>query len=99
MIEGISHITFIVKDLQKSSNLFKNIFNAEEIYDSSENHFSYSREKFFIVSNQWIVLMEGESLNEQSYNHLAFKIADEDYDELKKKLRNMDLKSKRGVKE
>jgi catechol 2,3-dioxygenase-like lactoylglutathione lyase family enzyme len=46
MIEGISHMTFIVQDIEKSSELFKEIFSAVEVYDSSGKNFSYSREKF-----------------------------------------------------
>lgn len=91
MIEGISHITFIVKDLEKSSNLFKDIFDAQEVYDSSEKNFSYTREKFFLISNQWIALMEGKSLHERSYNHVAFKIAEKDYEKLFKKIERYGL--------
>ncbi|MFD2308055.1 FosX/FosE/FosI family fosfomycin resistance hydrolase [Enterococcus termitis] len=98
MIEGISHITFIVQDIEKSAKLFKEIFSAEEVYDSLEKNFSYSREKFFLISNQWIVLMEGSSLKEQSYNHLAFKIDESDYDEMLKKIKAYGLVIKEGRK-
>jgi len=36
----------------------KDIFDAEEIYDSREKNFSLSREKFFMIGNVWIVIME-----------------------------------------
>ena len=94
MIEDISHVTFIIADLEKSSNLFKDIFYAEEVYDSSAKNFSYSREKFFIIGNKWLVLMEGKSLNQRSYNHLAFKIDDENYDELFEKIKKYGLEIK-----
>lgn len=32
MIECVSHITFIVKNLDKTTELFKELFNAKEIY-------------------------------------------------------------------
>ncbi len=35
MIQGISHITFIVKDLSKATIFFKTIFDAKEIYKFS----------------------------------------------------------------
>ncbi len=47
MIKGISHMTFIVKDLEKSTKFFKEIFNAKEIYSSGDDTFSLSKEKFF----------------------------------------------------
>ncbi|MGE5415439.1 MAG: FosX/FosE/FosI family fosfomycin resistance hydrolase [Acidobacteriota bacterium] len=78
MIEGISHLTFIVKDLERSAQFFKAIFNAEEIYDSGENTFSLSKEKYLSMGGLWICIMEGESLSERTYNHIAFKIPDEE---------------------
>ncbi len=34
MIENISHITFIVRGIEKSCQFFKYIFDAKEVYDS-----------------------------------------------------------------
>ena len=73
MIEGISHITFIVKDLELSTRFFKDIFNAQEVYASGNQLFSLSKEKFFIVGGQWIAVMEGEGRSLYFYdfdNHL-----------------------------
>jgi len=78
MIEGISHITFIVKDLAKATEFFEKIFDAKEIYSSGDATFSLSREKFFLIHDQWIAVMEGEALPVRSYNHVAFKIAEDD---------------------
>jgi catechol 2,3-dioxygenase-like lactoylglutathione lyase family enzyme len=78
VIEGISHITFIVKDLELAYTFFRVIFDAEEVYSSGDKTFSLSKEKFFKLSNQWIVIMEGESLEERTYNHTAFKIPEND---------------------
>jgi catechol 2,3-dioxygenase-like lactoylglutathione lyase family enzyme len=78
-MEGISHITFIVKDLEKTSTFFKNIFDAEEVYSSGDKMFSIAKEKFFLIGNQWIAIMEGEALKERTYNHIAFKIKDEEF--------------------
>ena len=74
MIESISHITFIVKDVRRTADFFRSVFNAEEIYDSSEKSFSTSYEKFFIIGGTRIAVMEGEPLSEGSYNHIAFKV-------------------------
>jgi len=80
MIEGISHITVIVKDLERGSLFFKSIFDAEEIYSSGDKIFSKTREKFFLIGGQWIAMMEGEPLSDRTYNHIAFKISDEDFE-------------------
>ncbi len=36
MIEKISHITFVVKDLDKTTTLYKELFDAKEVYASGE---------------------------------------------------------------
>lgn len=38
MISGINHLTFIVKDLTRSSVFFEEIFDAEEVYSLSLIH-------------------------------------------------------------
>ena len=75
-MKGVSHITLICKDIVKSAQLFCDLFNAQEIYSSDEHNFSISREKFLLISDLWIALMQGNSI-ERSYNHIAFHI-DED---------------------
>ncbi|MFV0395461.1 MAG: FosX/FosE/FosI family fosfomycin resistance hydrolase [Coprobacillaceae bacterium] len=80
MIRNISHITFIVKDLEKATQFFSSIFDAREIYDSKEKQFSLSQEKFFLIGDLWICIMEGNSLLEQTYNHIAFYVSDGELD-------------------
>jgi catechol 2,3-dioxygenase-like lactoylglutathione lyase family enzyme len=76
-IKGISHITLICKDLEKSARLFCSLFGAVEVYSSERKNFSIAREKFLLIENLWIALMEGSSL-ERSYRHIAFHIDVED---------------------
>jgi catechol 2,3-dioxygenase-like lactoylglutathione lyase family enzyme len=97
MIEGLSHITLITRDLNRTSAIIEHVLDGREIYASGENTFSLSREKFFIVGGQWIAVMEGESLPTRTYNHIAFKIpasAVEDYRNRIKKL-GLDLRESR----
>lgn len=47
MIEGVSHIAFIVKELAKATEFFEKMFDAKEVYSSGYMIFSLSREKFF----------------------------------------------------
>ncbi|BAY34428.1 phosphonate metabolism protein PhnM [Nostoc carneum NIES-2107] len=89
MIQGISHITFIVRDLDKMSKFLTSIFDAQEVYASGETTFSIAKEKFFLINGLWIAIMEGESLAEKTYNHVAFKIAAEDYELYAAKVKNL----------
>lgn len=89
MIQGISHITFIVRDLEKMTKFLIYIFDAKEIYSSGEQSFSISKEKFFLINDLWVAIMEGEPLSEKTYNHVAFKIAEEDYELYAERLKNL----------
>jgi fosfomycin resistance protein FosX len=73
MIEGLSHITLITKDLARMTAIIEGALGGREIYSSGDDTFSLSREKFFDVGGLWIAVMEGESLP-RTYNHIAFKI-------------------------
>ena len=79
-IEGLSHITFVVSDLERTSIFLSTIFDAEEVYASGDKTFSIAKEKFFLINDLWIAIMEGKSLPEKTYNHIAFKIADRDFE-------------------
>lgn len=94
MITGISHLTFVVKDLERSAAFFTIIFDAEEIYNSGDKTFSLSREKFFLINDLWICIMEGESLQERSYNHIAFQIRDEDFEVYEARISRLGLEKR-----
>jgi fosfomycin resistance protein FosX len=96
MIESVSHITFIVKDVEKMAHFLSTIFDAEEVYDSAGKNFSISYEKFFIVGRTWIAIMEGEPLSERCYNHLAFKVSDSEFDEYVSRIKQLGLEVKPG---
>lgn len=81
MIEGLSHMTFIVRDLDRMTALMTEVLGAREVYASGEDTYSRSREKFFDLAGLWIAVMEGEALPSRSYNHIAFKIAENDFDD------------------
>ena len=78
MVEGISHVTFIVKDLERTKRLIVEVLGGTEVYSSQDATFSISREKFFVVGGTWIAIMQGEPLADRTYNHVAFKIGVED---------------------
>jgi len=89
MINGISHLTFIVQDIEKATLFFKKIFSAEIVYDSGGQTFSLSRERFFLIGNLWIVAMQGKPLSENTYNHIAFQINECDFDDYKERIENL----------
>ncbi|HAC1676594.1 TPA_asm: FosX/FosE/FosI family fosfomycin resistance thiol transferase, partial [Listeria monocytogenes] len=91
---GLSHITLIVKDLNKTTTFLKEIFNAEEIYSSGDKIFSLSKEKFFLIAGLWICIMEGESLQERTYNHIAFQIQSEEVDEYIERIKALGVEMK-----
>jgi len=100
MVQGISHITFIVHDLDRMEDILSNVFDARKIYDSGDASFSLSRERYFLVGNGaepiWIATMEGEPLPTQTYNHVAFKIAESDYDTYLRRVRKTGLQPREG---
>ena len=91
MIDSISHITLIVRDLERTADLLKYVFHAEEVYSSGDRTFSRSREKFFLIGSIWLCIMEGESLNERTYNHVAFHIGEGEFDEILSRVHGMGL--------
>lgn len=95
-MEGLSHITFIVENIEKTTVLLKEVFDAEEIYSSGEDTFSVSKEKFFLIKGLWIAIMEGESLPTKTYNHVAFKVDKDELAAYQKKIRSLGLEIKDG---
>jgi catechol 2,3-dioxygenase-like lactoylglutathione lyase family enzyme len=106
MIEGLSHITFIVQNLDRMEMLLTNVLGARRVYDSGDQTFSLSRERFFLVGGEvrnpvapapvWIATMEGEPLPGRTYNHVAFKIADSEYDAYLDRVRMLGLEVREG---
>jgi catechol 2,3-dioxygenase-like lactoylglutathione lyase family enzyme len=83
---GLSHITFVVRDLERTSRLWTEGLGAVRIYDGSPQNFSLSREQFFSLAGIWVAVMEGEPAS-RSYRHVAFRVADEELDVLEVRLR------------
>jgi fosfomycin resistance protein FosX len=106
MIRGLSHMTFIVRDLDRMEAILTTILGARKVYDSGDDTFSLSRERFFLAGGEpgdadapapiWIAIMEGESLPSRTYNHVAFKIAEADYATLLERIRALGLEVREG---
>lgn len=76
MIEGLSHLTFVVRDLDRMGLIITEVLGGTEVYSSGDRTFSTAREKFFVAGGLWIAVMEGESLPGRTYNHVAFKVSE-----------------------
>ena len=87
MIEGLSHITFIVRDLERMTAFLTAIFGADAVYDSGERTFSLSPERFFVIGGVWVAVMEGDPLPDRTYNHVAFKIPDSEFEAYAERVR------------
>ena len=100
MIEGLSHITFIVGNLESMETILTTVLGAQKIYDSGTDTFSVSPEKFFLIGAApheiWIAIMQGDSLSDRSYNHTAFKISDADYEVCLERVKSLGLDVREG---
>jgi fosfomycin resistance protein FosX len=91
VIHGLSHITFIVRDLDRMEALLVSVLGARKVYDSGDTTFSFSKERFFVAGGLWLAIMEGDPQACRTYNHVAFKIEDADHDELLNRIRSLGL--------
>jgi len=96
MIDGLSHITFIVSDLDKMEVILMKVLDAKKIYDSGDRTYSRSKERFFNIGGIWVATMEGEPLRDKTYNHVAFKMAVEDYDNKLQRIQALGLEVREG---
>ncbi|WP_088810369.1 MULTISPECIES: FosX/FosE/FosI family fosfomycin resistance hydrolase [Listeria] len=94
MIRGLSHMTFIVADLDKATLFFEKIFDAKEVYASGDQTFSLAEEKFFLIDDIWIAIMKGETPLQKTYNHIAFKIETDDFEHYYARIQALGLEIK-----
>ncbi len=73
-MKGLSHLTFMVRDLARMAAFMCDGLGAEEIYDSAGAGFSIAPEKFFLLGDIWIAVMQGEPPATRSYQHVAFAV-------------------------
>jgi len=93
-------MTFIVRDLDRMETILTSVLGARKVYDSGDKTFSLSKERFFLVGDGaeplWIAIMEGEPLPARTYNHVAFKIADAEYEDYLQRVRQLGLDVREG---
>ncbi|OIQ50120.1 Fosfomycin resistance protein FosX [Pseudodesulfovibrio hydrargyri] len=96
MIEGLSHVTFIVRDLDRMEAFLRAVFEAERVYDSGPDTHSLSRERFFVIGGVWVAVMRGDPLREPTYNHVAFKIPDSEFTAYERRVREHGVEVRTG---
>jgi fosfomycin resistance protein FosX len=96
MIQGLSHVTFVVRDLDRMEALLTSVLGARKVYDSGDETFSLSKERFFVAGGLWLATMGGEPLPSRTYDHVAFKIDEADHDDLLDRVRSLGLEVREG---
>ena len=91
MISGLSHLTFIVQDLEKMTKVIVEVLGGREIYASGMRQYSLAPEKFFMVGDVWVAIMEGESLPTTTYNHAAFRTDEAGLERAKRAIKSLGL--------
>jgi catechol 2,3-dioxygenase-like lactoylglutathione lyase family enzyme len=89
-------MTFIVSDLDKMENILTTVLDATKVYDSGDKTFSLSKERFFDIGGLWIAIMQGDPLPTQTYNHVAFKMGPDEYDDRLRRIHSLGLQVREG---
>lgn len=74
MVDGLSHITLIVSDLDEMQSFLVGAFEADCVYHSDRTQSPLTDTRFFDIGGVWLAIVKGESLPSRTYNHVAFKI-------------------------
>jgi catechol 2,3-dioxygenase-like lactoylglutathione lyase family enzyme len=93
---GLSHITFIVRDLDRMEQILTTVFAARKVYDSGDDTFSLSPERFFDIGGVWVAIMKGKPLAERTYNHVAFQMGQDDYEDRLARIKELGLEVREG---
>ena len=96
MSNGLSHMTFVVRDLDKMEDILVKVLDARKVYDSGERTFSVSKERFLLVGEVWIAIMEGDCLPTRTNNHVAFKMNADQYDKRLQSIKSLGLEVREG---
>lgn len=92
---GLSHVTFIVTNLDRMELILTTVLGGSRVYDSGAETHSLSEERFFLVghgeSATWVAIMKGDAGLIRSYNHVAFKVQHEDLELLRQRITGLGL--------
>ena len=92
---GLSHVTFIVRDLDRMEQVLTAVLGAVRVYDSGSDTFSLSEERFFLIGDgetaTWVAIMRGDIELPRTYNHVAFQVRREDLPKMRETITSMGL--------
>lgn len=87
-IQGLNHLLFSVSDLETSISFYEKVFGAELLVKGETT-------AYFDLKGMWLALNEEKAIprNEisASYTHIAFTIAENDFDEAYERLIDDDV--------
>lgn len=87
-IKGLNHFLFSVSNLEKSIEFYKNVFDAKLLVKGRTT-------AYFDFNGLWLALNEEKDIlrNEisQSYTHIAFSIEEAEFDDMYRKLEELDV--------
>lgn len=90
MIYGVSHITFVVADLDRTERLFIEALGARKVYDSASDGMSLSPERFYVFdgigAGFHVVTMLGTPTCKRSFDHLSLAVHRQDLDVYRERL-------------
>ena len=88
-VASVSHITFVVNDIDRMTLFLCEGLGAREVFDNNDLKGPVPREKFFVLGDTWLAAIAGESPAERSYQHVAFKVSSSDLAYFESKLRGI----------
>lgn len=92
MIQGISHITLVVRDPARTGDMLCRVLGARMVYQSGARTFSLAPERFYLLGGVWLCLMQGEGHAGRTYDHVAFCVPEDALDGYAERVRAAGLK-------
>jgi metallothiol transferase len=87
-VKGLNHFLFSVSNLEKSIEFYKNVFDAKLLVKGRST-------AYFDLNGIWLALNEEKDIprNEisQSYTHIAFSIEETEFDDMYRKLEELNV--------
>ena len=94
MIQGISHITLVVRDPACTGDMLCRVLGARMVYQSGARTFSLAPERFYLLGDVWLCLMQGEGHAGRTYDHVAFCVPEDALDGYAERFRAAGLEIK-----
>lgn len=87
-VKGLNHLLFSVSNLKKSIAFYKNVFDAKLLVEGKTT-------AYFDLNGIWLALNEEKEIPRteihKSYTHIAFTIEEAEYDQMYRKLKNLNV--------